>query len=230
MAKHSSTIVRIGLALGVGALAIGLLSLVAPRLQASLLYLPVDTAINRYFTERTVPSAQLDALRAQTRQAIAHHPHYRYHDGLSLLNYLQAIDLGNKPWLQRPALVRSEQAALKAVQGAPAKPRTWLRIARTRAALGRDEATIAEPLAMSILSGRVEPTLVLPRIELGYRYVEHFDEETLGLLRDQTLLAWRSNERGVRRALRDGRLDYSRVKYVLGSSNESIAREMEPEG
>ena len=218
------------LASAVGAVALGVLALAGPRLQASLTYLPVDTAINRYFREREVPSAQLDALRAQARAAIELHPHYRYLDGLSLLNYLQAIDLQGKPWLQRPALVRSERAALEALGKAPAKPRTWLRVANVRAARGDDVSAIAGPLELSVLSGRVEPTLLLPRLELGYRYEAQFDEETLDLLRDQTVLAWRINERAVRAAMASGRLDGSQVKSVLESSHPAVVREMESKG
>ncbi|MEM1411525.1 MAG: hypothetical protein AAGH19_04130 [Pseudomonadota bacterium] len=207
-------------------LALGLLTLALPRVQASLIYLPVDTAISRYFRERTVPSAQLDALRAQARAAIERHPHYRYYEGLSLLNYLQAIDLVEKPWLQRPALVRAERAGLETVRRAPARPGTWLRIARARAALGRPPETVAEPLEMSILAGRVEPSLLLPRLELGYAHVDYFDAETRSLLRDQTLLAWRTQERAFRRALNADRLDLSRIESVLGSQNTTILREM----
>lgn len=237
MTSSTRTLARWALASLTGAVALGVLLLAAPRIQASLLYLPVDTAIDRYFRERaaapdgqhSLTSVQLDALRARARSAIEASPHYRYYDGLSLLNYLQAIDRTGKPWLQRPALVRAEQAALAAAQRAPAKPTTWLRVAQARAALGQEAAAIAEPLSLSILAGRVEPTLLLPRLELGYRYLGQLDEETLNLLRDQTLLAWRVDERAFRRALADERLSLSQVEYVLGSKNAAIVRAMEPD-
>lgn len=203
------------------------LAFVMPRLQASLHYLPVDTAINRYFDSGELPSAQLPALARRAEEAIARYPHYRYYDGLSFIEYLRAIDLAGKPWLQRPALNRSVTAGLEALRRAPAKPRTWLRVARARAALDQGEGQVASALKMSILTGRVEPTLLLPRLELGYAYLEQLDAETVNLLRDQTLLAWRVDERAFRRSLEAGRLDLSRVKSVIGNNEDAIVREME---
>lgn len=209
---------------------LGVLTLAIPRLQATLAFLPVDTALARYFREGEIPSAQLAPLRARAESALAHQPHYRYYDGLSLLNYLQALDVAGRPWLQRPALNRSLEAGLEAVARAPAKPRTWLRIARARAALGQEATAVADALEMSILTGRVEPTLLLPRLELGFRYAEALDEEARALLSDQTLLAWRLQERAFRRALDDGRLDLSRIQSVLGNRSDTIVRALENPG
>jgi hypothetical protein len=210
--------------------AVALLTLGLPRLQATLAYLPVDTALARYFREGEVPPGQLVALRTRAETAIGHHPHYRYYDGLSQLNYLQALDAAGKPWLQRPALARSLDAGLEAVARAPAKPRTWLRIARARAALGEEATAVAEALTMSILTGRVEPTLLLPRVELGFQVAHALDEEGRALLSDQTLLAWRVQERAFRRALREGRLDLSRIESVLGTRSDTIVRALENPG
>lgn len=215
-------------ALALAVLLLGGLLLAAawPRLQAGVHYLPVDTAIKRYFNSGEIPTAQLAALRERARESIALYDHYRYHDGLSLLNYLQAIDPETAPWLQRPALHRSMSAGLEAVRQAPGKPRTWLRIAHTRAALGMGEAEVVAPLKMSIYTGRVEPTLLVPRLELAYAYLDLLDEETLGLLRDQTLLGWRVSQRDFQRALRAGRLDVLRIESVIGSHRQEILTAM----
>ena len=210
--------------------ALALLTLAAPRLQAALAYLPVDTALNRYFREGEIPSAQLAALRARAEAAIGHHPHYRYSDGLSQLNYLQALDVADRPWLRRPALNRSLDAGLEAVARAPAKPRAWLRVARARAALGEEPTQVVDALTLSILTGRVEPTLLLPRLELGLLYAEALDEEARALVSDQALLAWRTQERAFRRALDEGRLDLSRIESVLGRRSDTIVRALENPG
>jgi hypothetical protein len=212
------------------AAALALLGLAAPRLQATLVYLPVDTALDRYFRENVIPGAQLAALRARAEAAIAHHPHYRYFDGLSQLNYLEALHAADKPWLRRPALNRSLDAGLEAVARAPAKPRTWLRIARIRAALGSSPAAVVDALTLSILTGRFEPTLLLPRLELGLLYAGVLDEESRALLSDQALLAWRTQERAFRRALDEGRLDLSRLESVLGNRSDTIVRALENPG
>ncbi len=226
MARTSVTI-RMSLALAVMLFAGAVSYAAAPRVQAGVHYLPVDTAIKRYFDSGELSGAQLPALAQRAREAIELHPHYRYYDGLSFISYLQALDAADRPWLQRPALHRAMTAGLEAVRRAPAEPRTWLRIARTRAALEQPPADVASALKMSILTGRVEPTLLLPRLELGYAYLGVLDEETIALLRDQTVLGWRVTPRAFRRALDDGRLDAAQVRAVLGEGNEAILRDME---
>ncbi len=227
---HDKTILRVVLAGVTLVTALGLLALTVPRFQASVAFLPVDAAVKRYFREREIPVAQLDALKNRADEAIAHHPHYRYFDGLSFLNYLEAQSLEGKPWLQRPALVRSLRNGEAALARAPAKPRTWLRVARARAVLDHGGAAVAGALKMSFLTGRVEPPLMLPRIELGYRYLEHLDPEGRALLRDQTLLGWRMDERSFRRALTEGRLDLARIEAVLGAESAPILAALESSG
>ncbi len=63
---------------------------------ASVHYLPVDTALKRYFKTGELPVAQLEALRRQAEESIRRYPHYRYHDGLSLVNYLVGAEPGNR--------------------------------------------------------------------------------------------------------------------------------------
>ena len=145
--KHNlSRARRVGAALGCLAVALLVLTLALPSFHASAHFLPVDAAIGRYFDERNLPASQLDALTQRASESIALEPHFRLYDGLSLLEYLQAIELQSRPWLQRPALFRSEQAALAAVNRAPANPAIWLRIAQIRAALGTPEEAVLAPL------------------------------------------------------------------------------------
>ncbi len=80
---------------------------------------------------------------------------------------------------------------------------------------------------MSILTGRVEPTLIVPRLELGYANLDRLDEETVSLLRDQTLLGWRVSRRAFQQSLRAGRLDVLRIESVIGSYNQDVLQEME---
>jgi hypothetical protein len=119
------------------------------------------------------------------------------------------------------------KAGEESVRRAPAKPRAWLRIARLRAYLGQADAQVIAPLKMSILTGRVEPTLLLSRLQLAYDYLPRLDPETRSLLRDQTVMAWRVNERSFRDYLRDGRIDIESVRGVLGNADAATLSEME---
>lgn len=207
--------------------AVSLLSLSWPRLQASFTYLPVDTAIAKYFANREIPSGQLNGLIERARQAIARHDHYRYHDGLSVLYYLRGLDTRSPTLARRPAFEQALMEAEKVVSAAPARSVAWQRIARTHALLGHDSGQIMAALKMSIYAGRVEPALFIGRLELGYRYLASLDDELLGLLRDQTLLTWKLQPRELTAALREQRIDRQGVETVLGGRNDGVLKDME---
>jgi hypothetical protein len=216
---------------GVAALAIiasALLAVLAwPRLQAAVLYLPVDAAIDRYFETRELPVAQLDALAARAREAIDAHPHHRYLDGLSLLHYLQALDVSRPPGSRSEALHAAIGAAEGALRLAPAQPSTWLRVAHARSALREGREQVLPPLELSILSGRVDPVLVLPRLELGLRYLDGMTPEARSLLRDQAVLAWRLNDRALVQSVREGRVKVGALRTLLGPVGADVLAELE---
>jgi len=100
MPEQSLTL-RYTLIMIVGLASVTLLSLSWPRLQASLHYLPVDTAISKYWESREANTHQLDALIERTRECIALHDHYRYWDGLSELQTLSGHELARPYWQRR---------------------------------------------------------------------------------------------------------------------------------
>jgi hypothetical protein len=226
-ATHRYQLWQRALALAVLLAAAWLLSLAWPRLQASMHYLPVDTAIKRYYASGVLPVQQLPALAARAAEATVLQPHYRYYEGLSFIAYLQALDSSASRAERLAAMQQSLAAAEQAVQRAPAKPATWLRVAMLRSALGQGTAAVAPPLTMSILTGRVEPTLLLPRLELGLRYLAALDEDTVSLLRDQAVLTWRVNPRQVVQAVKKQQLELEQVKSLLGAGNADLIAELE---
>lgn len=198
-----------------------------PRLQAAWVYQPVDSAIARYFESNTIPVAQLEALAARATQAISLQDHYRYHDGLSFIRYLQALDAPPGAPGQREALALSLASAREVLRQAPANPATWLRAAQIEAVMGAPASAVVDDLAMSMLTGRVEPTLLLPRLELAYRYLAFLDDEGQALLLDQTALAWTVRRGSLARSLRDGRLDAATMSGFIGRSRPGLYTEME---
>jgi len=203
-----------------------LLVLAWPRLKAAWVYLPVDTAIARYFATRDIPTEQLEPLMRRAQDSLGILDHYRYWEGLSLLHYLRAQDPETPEWERRPELRRALRTASETVRRAPANPRAWLRMARIQAVVGASEDRVLPPLRMSILTGRVEPSLLLARLELGYRYRARLDADTAALLRDQTVLAWRVSPAELTRAIHEGRVDFERIRALL-RGNEDILAEME---
>ena len=198
-----------------------------PRLQASLRYLPVDAAIGRYFETREIPSTQLPHLLARAETSLALHEHYRYWQGLGLLHYLQALDEQTAAWERQPALRRSLAAGLKMVSRAPVNPYGWLQVAQARSALGESSETVIQALEMSLLTGRVEPHLMLPRIELGMRHVDAMSEAQAAQLGDQTALAWRLDPGRFLRALREQRLELDLVRRVLSKGHGDVLEALE---
>ena len=171
--------------------ALFVLTLSWPRLQASVRYLPVDIALDRYFQDRQIPSDRLEVLIGFAAESIAYHDHYRYHDGLSLLHYLRGLDI-NTPAMQRRAAYRSAEAeAVASLQRAPAQPSAWMRLANIRWVLRDEPEKIIGPWKMSIFTGRMDSTLISQRVETGLAHRQDMDREAEAMLRDQLLLAWR---------------------------------------
>jgi len=124
-------------------------------------------------------------------------------------------------------LEQAVESALEVVQRSPAKPRAWLRIARIRAFLGQTPEDVLPAWRMSVLTGRVEPTLMLSRLELGFGYFTGLDDESVSLLRDQTVLTWAVHPHQVLQGLQSGSLDLDLMRAVLTASSQDIITAME---
>lgn len=223
----NSSLYRYNLILLIGVMTSILLMLSWPRLQASLRYLPVDTAISNYWKAREFDNTQLDGLIERAGEAIAIHDHYRYWGGLSELQILVGQDMSRTFWQRREALENSITAAQESVKRAPSNPRSWLRIARAREFLTYSTDEVLPAWKMSILTGRVEPTIMLSRLELGMRYLAELDREGLSLLRDQTLLTWTIQKRPMLKRIESGFLNIDQIREVLSGNNQEIISEME---
>jgi hypothetical protein len=203
------------------------MALAWPRLQATLRFLPVDAAIEAYWKRGELPPEQLQPLLQRSRESIALHPHHRYWDGLSFLYFLEGIDNKNTLSARRLAHEASIEAATESLKRAPAQPRAWLRIARSRSWLFFPPEQVISAFKMAIYTGRVEPTHLLVRLGLGYHYLPLLDEEGRELLRDQTLLAWRLRQREMILILKRGVLDFSLLRTTLSPSHDDVILEME---
>jgi len=223
----TSSLYRYTLILIIGISAAVLLTLSWPRLRASISYLPVDTAISNYWKTGEIDNAQLDGLITRAHEAIALHDHYRYQAGLSELNILSGQDMSRSLWQRRQALEDSIAAAEKVVQRAPSKPREWLRIARAKEFLAYPIEDIMPAFKMSILTGRVEPTLMLSRLELGLRQLPVMDEEATRLLRDQALLTWANQQRAMQKRIKSGHQNMAALSQLLSESDPDVFADME---
>jgi len=210
------------------ALVTGLLLVMSwPRLRASVHYLPVDTAMSNYWESRELDDAQVEGLILRAEEAIAIHDHYRYWAGLSELKIISSQSMSKSLWQRRQALESAIETAEEAVRRAPSNPRAWLRIARTKEVLGRPAQQIIPPMVMSILTGRVEPTLMLARLELGLRHLSSMNEANARLLQDQVVLTWSMHQRAMAARIKSGNLNLDGLRGVLDQSQAAIIAEME---
>jgi hypothetical protein len=210
-----------------GLLAILVLSLSWPRFQASFHYLPVDIAINRYYTDREIPSNRLAILAGFAQQAIGYHDHYRYHDGLSLLHYLQAIDPYTPGLERRPAYRLAESEAIASLRLAPTQAATWLRLATIRWILHDEPKDIIGPWKMSIFTGRTISTQFAYRVDIGLSQREFMDAEAVSMLRDQLLLGWRAQQRSLVQILARRDRDLVVTRELLADTDPLALADME---
>jgi len=208
-------------------LALATVALGWPRLQASVRFLPVDIAIERYYETREIPSHRMLTLIGFAQQALDRHDHYRYHDGLSLLHYLRGLDIFTPALERRPAYRASEAEAMETVRRAPAQPEAWLRIALVRSVLRDEPQAVIEPWRMSVFTGRTYSTMLAPRVGVALPYLEFMDGETRSMLRDQLLLAWSLKPDELLRELiaRDPALN--KARELIGTLDPAAQAEME---
>jgi hypothetical protein len=209
------------------ALAVAVLLLSLPRLQASYRYLPVDIAIQRYFETRELASDRLPVLMGFAEQALEHQDHYRYHDGLSLLHLLRALDINTLALERRGEYLAASNEAMASLQRAPAQPAVWFRLANIRWILHEEPETIIAAWKMSIFTGRTDSTLFSPRVELGLAHRDNMDEEGIAMLRDQLLLTWRLQPGGLIRILSVRDPGLSATRRLIANTDPVALQEME---
>jgi hypothetical protein len=186
-----NTLPRLALLVAVGLMAAVLLALAWPRFLASVRYLPVEHALDRYYADNEIPSDRLKVLIRFAEEAIGRQDHYRFHDGLSQLQYLRGLDVQTPAGERRAAYRAAADAAAASLRQAPAQPAAWLRLATLRWILHDEPDTIVGAWKMSIFTGRTHSSLYAHRVEMGLAQRAVLDDEGVAMLRDQLLLAWR---------------------------------------
>ena len=224
---RKSSLYRYTLVLTIWLPAVLLVALSWPRLKASVIYLPVDTAISKYWQTGKFENAQLGGLIDRAAKSIAIHDHYRYYEGMSDLKILSRKDMNRSVWQRRQDLEDSILAAEEVVRRAPVKPRMWLRIATAKELLVYPAEEIIPALKMSVFTGRVEPTLMLTRLELGLRLLPAMDEEAVRLLRDQAVLTWTIQKKPMLMRIKSGSLNLVSLREALSKSYPAILAEIE---
>ncbi len=197
-----------------------------PRLTASLEFLPVQQSQLQLYTS-SGSDLDIPVMIDRSQRAIAYHEAYPYHATLSLLHYVQGTDTAASLFLRRSSLDESIEHARRALNGAPLQPDLWLRMAQAGVQNFLPAQELAAYFRMAILSGRVEPTHLIARLQIGFALQALLDEEGLNLLRDQVLLAWNLKQHEFSIAIRNRQLNRASVEALLSASHPDVLREME---
>ena len=218
---------KLAVLLLVSGLAVTIAILSAPRVLASIRYLPVDRALARYHATNEIPTDRLNVLIRFAGEAVDLHDHFRFRDGLSQLQYLRGLDVHTPAGERRDAYRTAEAEAQQALRQAPAQPAVWLRLASIRWILHDEPETIVEPWKMSVFTGRTHSALYTHRVEMGLAHRAYLDEEGKAMLRDQLRLAWRTRPGTLIGVLarRDPALVVTR--NLLGNGDPDALAEME---
>lgn len=207
-------------------LSILVLMMAWPRWLASLQFLPVQQARGTLY-QSSQSSPDFQSLIKRSERTIAIHDDYSYHSALSLLYYLQGTDARASLQVRRVSLEQTLQEAKIAIHGAPLQPDIWLLMAQAGAQAFLPANEMAAFFRMAIWSGRVEPTHLIGRLQIGFALQRHLDEVSLGLLRDQALLAWNLKQHEFISAIRSNKLQRARVEALMRDSHPDVVREME---
>jgi hypothetical protein len=212
MAQRTGALLAPGVLLAAG---LWLLISAWPRLSASLAYLPVDTALSKYWSGEPITPAQLGALAARAESVLTVHADPRVHDGAATLRYLEAAAAGHSPGERAMALQDAAAHTRASLASSPLQPSSWLRLAILRDALDDAPERISAALALSVYSGRVEPNLLITRLQWLLAYRHHVAAEDARLLPDQALLTWDSQPRALLQAILDGDIAYAQLADIL---------------
>lgn len=190
-------------------------------------YLPVERAIERYWAGVPLEADNLAAMQARAERVLHMHDHYRFHNGLSLLYYLQGIAPSGSLYERTQALEKALFHARQSLQQAPLQPELWLRIADGSGRLFRPRAEVVAAYKTAIYMARVEPTHLMARVQLGLALQYALDPEGTGLLRDQLLLAWNLRHGDMIRSLNAGTISMERIRPLLAATHPDLLAKIE---
>ncbi len=218
---------RISLLLLTALLGIALLTLSFPRLRASIVFLPVETALRNHWGIRPISQDRFPSLIDAARSSLEIHETDQYWQGLGWMQYLYGISLGYDTEQAKGSFLLARQAFETELKSSPAQPAEWLRLGWIYALLRYPSQEVIEAWNMSVYTGRVEHHLLLNRLELGLRYADFFDEDDLALLRDQLLLAWQYKRREMKKAIASGTVNLKTIRGLIYRDRPEILEEME---
>jgi len=204
-----------------------LLSLAWPRFLSSLRFIPVDIAIDQYYQTGEIPTERLQELIGTANESLDTHKHYRFFDGLSILQLLRAVDWETPAAERRGAYEAAQQAAILSLKAAPGRTSTWTRLAYVSWILHEEPEDILAYWKMSVFTGRTDHSQFQQRLEIGLAHYSLLDEEGVAMLRDQLLLAWRVQPGVLVPVLKNYDSEFSITRALIENTDPVALQDME---
>lgn len=208
-------------------LSVTLLYLAWPRWVSSFRFIPVETAIDRYYETGEIPSQRLPVLIEYANSAIETNNHYRFHNGLSLLLQLRAVDLATPAIERRASYEAAFREAGISLRSAPAQSSVWLRRAYLGWVLREETDVILSDWKMAIFTGRTDQSQYKSRLEIGIAHRSFMDQEAVAMLLDQLMLAWRAQPGSVVSVLAMYDRDLHVTRSLITQTDPRALQEME---
>ncbi len=218
---------RYSLLLFAALLGIALLLLSYPRLHASMVFLPVETALRNHWDIRPISKDRFPGLIDAAEKSIAIHEDSQYYHGLGWMHYLYGISLGFNTAEAKKSLTLAQAAFEARLKSSPVEPAEWLRLGWTHMLLRHPPNDAINCWKMSIFTGRTEHYLLLDRLKLGLHYTDYLDDDGLNLLRDQLLLSWDHRQNDMIKHFSSRPFDVKRIHGLLFEQAPEILAEMD---
>jgi len=173
------------LAVLLGLLSVGLLVLAVPRFVASLYALYPESVLSQTQAHLQAEAYQNSIKALDNALAWDNNPEYWQAKGLC---YLALVKTPKTSIVERRLLLVDAKSAISnGLGGSPVDAFAWYRLALVNKMLGLE---VVEALRLSLYAGRVEPTLVMPRLMLAYPYLSFFSAEEQAQWLKQVAIAW----------------------------------------
>jgi hypothetical protein len=169
------------------AIAVALVALAVPRLLAGAISGPFDDTVRALGRGDPVSDDALLLALGSRLRAIALIGDARYHADVAALRFADYLANPEQSWRLDLAIAAHRDA----LDRAPAQPFLWSRLALAEMLRDGYRPAVGEALRLSLATGRHEPRLLMPRLELAFTVWPLLPDALRAELAQQVVLAMR---------------------------------------
>ena len=195
--KNSAALDNQRMIAGIGLLFCGATLLLAiPRMASSLYALYPETAYKQTQHNITTEVYQNSISHLDHALSWQNNPVYWQNKAFFHLKYLNT-STKQTPTQKTNLLEQSRNNLINSLSLSPVDPFNWLQLAVVSNELKIPKQQIIEYINSSLYAGRIEPTLIIPRLAFSYNFYNDFTEDLKNQWQKQLLIAWTINPNEV---------------------------------